>query len=359
MFNQTPRLEIYPNRIETNARLVIDQCRRYGVQVACVTKVVRAHPAVQQALEAAGAGMLADSRLLNLQAIARAGSTLPRLLLRLPAPSQAVDVVRIADFSLNSSSETVHLLSQAAGLLRRTHNVILMVDLGDLREGVWPDRLVAVMRQSAQFPNIEIVGIGANLACFGGVIPTTEKMNMLVELRNLCREATGLPLDLLSGGNSANLPLLVSGGMPQEVNHLRIGEAIILGRNVLDRSPWPGARQDTVSVVVEVIEVERKPSLPVGLRGQDAFGCQAEIVDRGIRKRLLCNIGRQDVLIEGLAPVEPGITVLGGCSDHLVLDVEEAGSDFKVGDEIAFHPSYGALLAAATSPYVLKVIRRD
>ena len=359
MSNQTPRLEIFPHRIESNARLVIDQCRRYGVQVACVTKVVRAHPAVVQALEAAGAGMLADSRLLNLQAIAGAGSTLPRLLLRPPAPSQAVDAVRSADFSLNSSLETVALLSQAASLLQRTHRVILMVDLGDLREGIWPDRLVPVIRQAAQFPNIEIAGIGSNLACFGGVVPTSENMNRLVELRNACRDATGLPLDLLSGGNSANLPLLVSGGMPKEVNHLRIGEAIILGRNVLDRSPWPGTRQDTVRVVAEVIEIERKPSIPVGLRGQDAFGCQAEIVDRGIRKRLLCNIGRQDVLIDGLAPVEPGIMVLGGSSDHLVLDVEEADGDFLVGDEIAFYPSYGALLAAATSPYVQKVINRD
>lgn len=359
MSNQTPRLEIYPHRIEANARYVIDQCRRYGVQVACVTKVVRAHPAVVQALEAAGAGMLADSRLLNLQAIARTGSTLPRLLLRLPAPSQAVDAVRSADFSLNSSLETVALLSQAAGLLRLTHRVILMVDLGDLREGIWPDRLVAVIRQAAQFRNIDIAGIGANLACFGGVIPTTENMNMLVELRDLCREATGLPLDLLSGGNSANLPLLVSGGMPWEINHLRVGEAIILGRNVLDRSPWPGTHQDTMRVVAEVIEIERKPSVPVGLRGQDAFGCQAEIVERGIRKRALCNIGRQDVLIDGITPQDPGIIVLGGSSDHLVLDVEEAEIEFKVGDEIAFYPSYGALLAAATSPYVQKVISRD
>jgi len=359
MSNQTPRLEIFPHRIESNARLVIDQCSRYGVQVACVTKVLRAHPAVVQALEAAGAGMLADSRLINLQAIARTGSTLQRMLLRLPAPSQAVDAVRSADFSLNSSLETMALLSQAAGLLQRTHRVILMVDLGDLREGIWPDRLVTVIRKAGQFPNIEIAGIGANLACFGGVVPTSENMNRLVELRNACRDATGFPLDLLSGGNSANLPLLVSGGMPVEVNHLRIGEAIILGRNVLDRSPWPGTRQDTVRLVAEVIEIERKPSVPVGLRGQDAFGCQGEIVDRGIRKRALCNIGRQDVLIDGITPQDPGIIVLGGSSDHLVLDVEEALVEIKLGDEIAFYPCYGSLLAAATSPYVHKVISRD
>ena len=359
MSKQTPRLEIYPRRIEANARQVIELCRRQGVQVACVTKVLRAHPAVLQALESAGAAQFADSRLQNLQSIARRGYRLPRLLLRLPAPSQAQQTVRWADSSLNSSLETIELLSQAARREKQVHRVILMVDLGDLREGIWPDRLVQVIRQAACLPGVEISGLGANLACFGGVIPTTENMLKLVKLRDACREATGLPLNTLSGGNSANLPLLASGGMPPEVNHLRIGEAILLGRNVIDRSPWPGTRQDTVRVVAEVIEVERKPSKPVGPRGQDAFGCQGQIVDRGVRRRALCNLGRQDIAIDGLMPQDPGILVLGGSSDHLVLDVEQAQQAVWAGDEIAFFPSYGALLAAATSPYVRKVVIPD
>jgi predicted amino acid racemase len=358
MLIRTPRLEIYTDRISTNARSIISLCRAHGIQVACVTKVMGAHPALLHALEAAGADMIADSRLTNLQSIANTGLTLPVMLLRVPAPSWVTDVVRCADYSLNSSIVTIELLSRAAQLLKRTHKVIVMVDLGDLREGVWPDRLVSVVRDSAWFPNIKIVGLGANLACFGGVIPTSENMQMLVDLRNACRKATGLALDLISGGNSANLPLLVSGGLPKEINHLRIGEAITLGRNVLDRSPWPGARQDTLRVVAEVIEVGRKPSIPIGPRGQDAFGHHTEFVDRGIRKRALCNIGRQDVVVDGITPEDQGILVLGGSSDHLVLDVEEARTDVRVGDEIGFFPSYGSLLAATTSPYVQKVIMK-
>jgi hypothetical protein len=119
--------------------------------------------------------------------------------------------------------------------------------------------------------------------------------------------------------------------MPKEINHFRIGEAITLGRNVLDRSPWPGTRQDTIRIVAEVIEVECKPSIPIGSRGQDAFGSQVEFVDRGIRKRALCNIGRQDILVDGITPEDPGIIVLGGSSDHLVLDVEEANRKSGLG----------------------------
>jgi predicted amino acid racemase len=358
MYIRTPRLEIYVDRIEANARAVIALCRAHGARVACVTKVMGAHPAILHALEAAGADMIGDSRVANLESIANTGLTLPALLLRVPTPSRVVDVVRCAEYSLNSSAETIELLSKAAGLLKRMHKVIVMVDLGDLREGVWPERVVSVVREAAACPNVEIVGLGTNLACYGGVIPTVENMQMLIDLRDACRDATDLPLDLISGGNSANLPLLASGGMPKEINHFRIGEAITLGRNVLDRSPWPGTRQDTIRVVAEVVEVERKPSIPLGRRAQDAFGTHIEFVDRGIRTRAICNIGRQDVVVDGLTPEDEGAIVLGGSSDHLVLDVEEAHTTVKVGDELGFFPSYGSLLAATTSPYVQKAIMR-
>jgi predicted amino acid racemase len=358
MYIRTPRLEIYTDRIETNARTIIELCREHGAEVACVTKVMSAHPAILHALQAAGAHMIADSRISNLQSIANTGLTLPVLLLRVPTPSRVADVVRAADCSLNSSAETIGLLSRAAKLFNLTHQAILMVDLGDLREGIWPDRVVAVAREAARCDNVELVGLGANLACYGGVVPTTENMRMLVDLRDACREATDLPLDVISGGNSANLPLLASGGMPKEINHLRIGEAITLGRNVLDRTPWPGTRQDTIRIVAEVVEVERKPSLPLGRRGQDAFGETIEFVDRGVRRRAICNVGRQDIVVDGLTPEDTGIIVLGGSSDHLVLDVEEAASTVKLGDEIGFFPSYGSLLAATTSPYVQKSVIR-
>ena len=356
MFIRTPRLEIYTQRIEANARAVINLCHSYGVQVACVSKVLSAHPAVVRALETAGADMIADSRLTNLQSMANTGMNLPLLLLRLPTPSRAADVVRCAEYSLNSMVETVELLSEAAQFLKVIHRVIIMVDVGDLREGVWPDRAVEVVRGAAKLPNIEVVGLGCNLACYGGVIPTVENMQELVDVRDACRAATGLELQMLSGGNSANLPLLASGKMPKEINHFRIGEAIMLGRNVIDRSPWPGTTQETFRVVAEIVEVERKPSIPIGNRGQDAFGGYTDFVDRGIRRRAICNMGRQDVVVDGLMPEDPGIIVLGGSSDHLVLDVEEANEEVSIGDEVAFYPTYGALLAASTSPYMQKVV---
>ncbi|MGB4594580.1 MAG: alanine/ornithine racemase family PLP-dependent enzyme [Anaerolineaceae bacterium] len=359
MYTTTPRLEIYPERIQQNAQSVLAMCHKHGAKGACVSKVLCAEPAVLRAFVEAGTDMIADSRLQNLKIVMATEPESPRLLLRLPTPGQAEDVVKYADLSLNSSLVTIRALAEAAKKTGKQHQVILMVDLGDLREGVWPDRVVEVAKAASKLEGIDLVGLGANLACYGGVVPTVKNMELLIACRDICRKATGLPLELISGGNSSSLPLLASGLMPKEINHFRIGEAIILGRNVLDRSPWQGTRQDTLRVVAEVIELETKPSVPIGERGQDAFGNEPVFEDRGLRKRAILNIGRQDVVIDGLEPLDPWVIVLGGSSDHLVLDVSDAEGDVEVGDEVTFYPNYSATLAASTSPFVKKVIMSE
>lgn len=352
----TPRLEIYPDRIEHNTRAIVTLCHEKGISVAGVTKVTCAHLAVVHALVNAGVDMLADSRLENLQAIRALNVSIPLMLLRIPAQDRINEVIEFSDISLNSSVETIRMLSQASQSLGKKHQIIIMVDLGDLREGIWPDALPAVIDHVVHLPGIQLVGLGCNLACYGGVIPTQEKMDQLVDLCEKTRSRTRLELPIVSGGNSANLPLIVKGAMPVGITNLRIGEAIQLGRNVLDRSPWPGTRQDTYRIVAQVIELENKPSMPIGVRGQDAFGGTPDFIDRGWRTRAICNIGRQDIVVDNLEPEDSGIVVLGGSSDHLILDVEDATDELRVGSEVTFFPGYAALLAAATSVYVKKVV---
>lgn len=354
MNGPTPRLEIFADRIHDNARAIVHQCADHGIQVAAVTKVLHAHPALLRALDDTGITMLADSRLQNLRRIAETGTSLPTLLLRAPGRHDIDAAVQLADISLNSSLITMTALSDAAVRAGTRHGVIIMVDVGDLREGVWPDHLVEVVSAAAKLPGIDVRGVGTNLACYGGVQPSAENMTRLVQLRDLAREATGLELGLISGGNSANLPLMMSGDMPSEINNLRIGEAIILGRNTLDRSPWPGTCQDTIQVVSEIIELERKPSIPLGRTGEDAFGQHVTFTDRGVRLRAICNLGRQDVNPSGLTPIDPGHIVLGASSDHLIVDVTDSGSPVEIGTEVRFRPTYAGLLATATSSAVWK-----
>jgi predicted amino acid racemase len=350
----TPYVTIDLDVIAANARAVVDFCSRYGIAVAGVTKGVCGDPAVARAMLRGGVTMIADSRISNLHRLRTAGVEAPIMLLRLPALSDVADVVALADISLNSELPVITALGEAAIARGVVHEVIVMVDLGDLREGVWPDDLVPFIAEARQVPGIRIIGLGANLACFAGVVPSAENMARMVALADAVEQAHGLGLPWLSGINSSALDVMESGDMPTRVNHARIGEAILLGRETTRREPWPGTRQDAFRLHAEVLELKIKPSRPIGRQAEDAFGDRPVFADQGNRLRALLNIGREDVRVEGVAPLLAGASVVGGSSGYLVLDVEDTDHKPRVGDVLAFAPIYGALLAAMTSPYVEK-----
>ena len=354
-----PWLSIDLARIEGNARTIARSCARHGIAVTGVTKGACGSPEVARAMLRGGVSSLGESRLENVARLRAAGVDSPVMLLRVPALSRADEVVRAVELSLDSEPVVLEALAEAARGRRRVHPVILMVDLGDLREGIWPDDLVPIARRAEALEGLHIVGLGTNLTCYAGVIPSQTHMQRFVSLVDDVERALGRRLAWISGGSSSALPLIAAGAMPTRVNHLRIGEAILLGRETVAREPWPGTAQDAFRLHAEVVELKRKPSLPEGERTADAFGRIRHFEDRGMRERALLDVGREDVEVEGLTPLDRRIEVLGASSDYLVMDVTEARADVQVGSEIAFALSYGALLAAMDSEYVEKRYRSD
>jgi predicted amino acid racemase len=235
--------------------------------------------------------------------------------------------------------------------------VIVMVDLGDLREGIWPDDLLPFVRELLELPGVRLIGLGSNLTCYGGVLPTEHNMDRLARYAEEVEATFGLRLECISGGNSSALPLIASGRMPQRINHVRIGEAILLGRETAHGQPWPDTFQDAFGLRAEVIELKEKPSVPIGERGQNAFGRRRSFEERGEIHRALVNVGREDVDIDGLVPMDSRLSILGGSSDYLILDVSRARDEIRVGGEILFGLNYAALLAAMDSQYVEKRFR--
>ena len=208
-----PYLSIDLDKIERNTAAITRLCGRHGIAVAGVTKCVCGHPQVARAMLRGGVVSLADSRLENIDRLRGAGIEADCLLLRLPALSGAAQVVESADWSVNSELAVLQALSRAAIQHRRVHQVMLMVDLGDLREGIWPDDLLALAAQAIRLPGIRIVGLGTNLACFSGVVPSEHNMQRLVELAEALEQRLALRLDWVSGVNSSGLELIASGLM--------------------------------------------------------------------------------------------------------------------------------------------------
>jgi predicted amino acid racemase len=349
-----PHLTIDLDKIEHNARAIVGLCEKHGITVTGVTKGVCGLPELAEAMLRGGVISIGESRIENIRRLHAANVATDIMQLRLPSLSGADEIVTLANVSLNSELAVLEALSQAAARQRRVHEVIVMVDLGDLREGIMPDELHAFVGAALNLPGIRVVGLGTNLACFAGVVPSEENMTQLVELATGMEAAHGLSFRWISGANSSGFELIASGRMPKKINHARIGEAILLGRETVHRRPLPGTFQDAFVLYAEVLELKIKPSIPVGERTKDAFGRRAVFVDKGERLRALLNIGREDIDIEGLVPIDPGVAVLWGSSGYLAVDVADMKRRLQVGDELTFIPNYSALLMAMTSGYVMK-----
>ncbi|NCF18187.1 MAG: alanine/ornithine racemase family PLP-dependent enzyme [Haliea sp.] len=350
----SPRLTFDLDRIEHNARTITGLCGDHGIRVTGVTKCVCGHPAVARAMLRGGVADIGDSRLENIRRMREAGIESPFVLVRLPPLSGAEQVVECTDASLNSEPALLRRLSVAADDRGQVHEVMLMVDLGDLREGLWPSDLPSVVAEAAQLPGIRVRGLGVNLACFAGVVPTEKHMNRLVSLAEEIEESLGIELAYISGLNSSGLELLEAGSVHPRVNHARIGEAILLGRETTQRRPWPGTHQDAFTLHAEVLELKTKPSQPVGERGEDAFGGTPRFEERGDILHALLNVGREDVDVAGITPLVPGVRILGASSGYLILDVSALAGKLRIGGELTFALNYSALLRAMTSEYVKK-----
>ncbi|HDQ13596.1 MAG TPA: alanine racemase [Sediminispirochaeta sp.] len=351
-----PSVRIDLDKIENNARVVCNLCAEHGIQVTGVSKVSCGTPAVARALLRGGVKGIGESRMENIHRLRANGVVEPITLLRIPPLSETEEIVRSVDVSLNSEISVIRSLSSAAERFGLNHRVILMIDLGDLREGFWPDDVLPAVREVLELPNISLEGVGTNLTCYGGVIPTPENMQQLVDWAHRIEDTFDIHIRTISGGNSSSLPLLASGKMPQGINNLRIGEAILLGRETVKRQVWPGTEQDAFLIEAELIELKEKPSVPIGETGEDAFGGRPTFVDKGLVTRGILNIGREDADVDGLRAMDGRIEILGASSDHLIVEMGAAKDEYSLGQSVSFLPNYSALLAAMTSAYVQKNI---
>lgn len=349
-----PVLEIDLDKITANAERVVAKCREKGIEVLGVTKGFSAMQQIVGAMLAGGIEGLADARMENIVELRKQNFQNPITLLRIPRLSNVNNVVQYADTSINSEVAVIRALAAAALQLGKRHNIMLMVDVGDLREGIMQENVLDTVRQIGGLPGVNFIGIGTNMGCFGGILPSVNNLGLLVELGLAVERQLGHRLEVVSGGGTSTLLLVESDLIPAGINQLRIGEGILLGTDTTNNRGIPWLYQDAFRLRAEVIEVKEKPSVPIGEVGKDAFGNTPQFIDAGIRKRAILALGKQDVYIEGIFPLDEKAKILGASSDHTIVDITDAGQELAVGDELVFGLTYPGLLSASDSRYVEK-----
>ena len=330
-----PVLLIDVEAIGRNTEVVSNLLRSRGIGLVGVTKGCLGDPRVGAAMLRGGAIALADTRDANLR---RLRAALPGVELhRIHLPS-IVEDFEPDDITYVSSAPGVSAVAAARpadGFTRGARRVMLQVETGDLREGAPLEALEELARAVGADPRIHLLGVSTNYACFEGTPAGIRDSVAAIARAAADLRAVGIPVERVSGGNSSVLGLLSRGeALPGEVTELRCGEALLLGQDALCYEPIPGCCGDACVLRAEVLEEYTKP------------------VREGGRRRLVVGLGRQDLGSGAVKFVAAGLQELGRSADYLVVEEQGKRPGFHIGGMVDMIPSYEALVAAWTSPYV-------
>ncbi len=350
-----PEIEINIDALRYNIKRVRDLLRAKNADLLFVTKVVQGDPKIAKIGVEEGIEWFGESRIENILRLRKGGIERKIMQIRSPQISEIERTVKYSDASVLTEIDVAKLLSRESKRQGKKFQVLLMVELGDLREGIMPENMVEFSKEISKMDNIEILGIGTNLGCLGGVIPTRDKMEKLLEIKDNL-EDTGVSVRIISGGATDTLYLFENNEI-RGINQLRIGEAIFLGRDTTNNRIIPYLRNDTFTIRAEIIELKEKPSVPYGNIGRDAFGNVPEFQDLGLRKRAILAIGKEEIEFQSLFPEDRDLKIVGGSSDHMVVDVTDSKINYHVGDIIEFYPLYPSLMKSFISKNIKKRIK--
>ncbi|MBK5241069.1 alanine/ornithine racemase family PLP-dependent enzyme [Clostridium sp.] len=360
--NKYPILEINLNKVHENIKYMVDLCKSQGISVAGVVKGFNGIPEIVEQFVRAGCSYIASSRMDQIIKLAEYGIDKPFMMIRIPMFCEIEDLVKFASISLNSELETLNRIESECEMQGKTHKVVLMLDLGDLREGVMDEeefiRLAVYVENNLK--NVELYGVGTNLGCYGSIKPTEDNLGRLCAIAEIIESKIKRKLDMISGGATSSLPLVIDGEMPKRVNNLRIGEGALLAQDleVYWGYDMKHMHKDTFVLKAQVVEIKNKPTHPIGKIFIDAFGNTPSYADSGTRKRALLAIGKQDFgSHDKLIPQKQGVKIVGSSSDHLIIDIEDCTNETKLGEILDFLMYYPPMMYLTAYSGITKIFK--
>ncbi|WPP50532.1 alanine/ornithine racemase family PLP-dependent enzyme [Catalinimonas niigatensis] len=324
-----------------------------------VSKLLCGNELFLQELIDMGVREIHDSRISNLKKIKEINADIQTVYIKPPAKEAVEDLIRYADVSMNTEYYTLKWLSDEAVKQRKVHKVIIMIETGDLREGVMGEHLIDFYSKVFELPSIEIIGIGTNLNCLHGVMPSQDKLIQLSLYKQIIELKFNRDIPWISGGTSVTIPLIMNKQIPRGVNHFRVGETLYFGVNLFTEKLIPGMREDVFEFGAQIIEITEKPMLPIGELGANPQGDVMEL-DSNLygqtHYRAILDVGLLDLDPKYIIPLKDNFEVVGASSDMLVLDLQKNKAELKVGDVLRFRLKYMGALQLLNSDYIEKRI---
>lgn len=355
--NNMAFIKLYKDKLATNYHYLERLFAEHDKEWAVVSKMLCGNRAYLKELVGLGVRSICDSRISNLAEIKDIDAKIETIYIKPPAKAAIPDVVRYADVSFNTEFYTIERLAAEAERQGKVHRVIIMIELGDLREGIMGSHLIDFYEAILKLEHIEVVGIGANLNCLNGVMPSEDKLIQMSLYEQLIEARFDVGIPWVSGGTSVIIPLLLRGQVPTGVNHFRVGETLYFGNNLITGERIEGMEEDVLTLHAEIIEVTEKPKVPIGYLGENPSGDTYEVSEEDYGQtsyRAILDIGLLDVDESYLTPFDSTLRFLGASSDMLVIDLGEEPGRYKVGDEVGFRLKYMGALNLLNSDYIEK-----
>lgn len=349
-----PCVTIDRQKLQFNIQTISQTLQDRQVLVHFSTSGIAAYEPLIELMARAGIHNFADTSLDNL-AVARPYAD-SLLLDRLPMISEVSRLVQEVDLSVNSELETIFAISDAAVVEGKRHGVILLLELGDLSDGVLADDLFDTVHQILNLRGVELKGIRCHLNSFSGTLASLDNLSRFAQRVADLEDRFEIQLDYISAGGSATIPLLGEEDFPSTINHLVIGQAWLFGRDSANQHRIGNLNQDVFSLLAEVVENKRKDSCPNGDLGLNYAGEQLTFEDVGVIRRVILALGAQDVNLSSLPTKEKGIDYIGSNLDYGIYNISKYNRSLEVGDAVEFTPDYVALNRLFNSPRIHKVI---
>ncbi|MCC5913677.1 MAG: alanine/ornithine racemase family PLP-dependent enzyme [Balneolaceae bacterium] len=350
-------VKLYRSELRHNYEFLDELFKKHGIKWGITSKLLCGSRGFIEEVINLGIGEVHDSRISNLQVVKEIDPETITIYIKPPPKDAIPDVVRYADISLNTELSTLHELSDEAVRQDRTHKVIIMIEMGDLREGVMREELLNFYEKVFKLPGIEVVGLGTNLNCLHGVMPDGDKLIQLSLYKQIIELRFKKEIPLVSGGTTVTIPLVLRNQLPVGINHFRVGEALFFGKNLFTDGVIKGMSDQVLELYTQIIEISEKPVVPMGELGMNPQGMRTEIAEDDYGKttyRAIIDIGVLDIQPDYLIPVNDEIKILDASSDMLVLDVGTNEKGYKVGDMIRFKLKYMGALGLMSSDYIEK-----